>query len=126
MVKELSIEQFWEEFVTAYQANDAARIQQIITANPNTAQELQQQFTEAGKSTGENANAKQHRAIAEILEQFRSGDFSSILDSLQEEGEQAYYASDYQSALKKFRDVTTASLDRQQHPVQGLGLQVPN
>ena len=36
--EELSLEQFWEELWPAFQANDAVRIHQLITANPTTAE----------------------------------------------------------------------------------------
>lgn len=99
--KELSPEQFWEEFVIVVQASDAERIQQLFTDNPTTAEQIQQRFTELGKGTTE--NAEQYRAFAEILGKFRSNDFSYILDMSQEQGEYAYYASDYTSALGKWQ-----------------------
>jgi hypothetical protein len=89
--EELSPEQFWEEISTAFQANNAVRIQQLITANPTTAEQMQQRLTELGKGMGE--EAEQYRTLAEIFGKFRSGDFSFIFDRLNEEAKQAYYIS---------------------------------
>jgi len=77
--EEISLEQFIAEFLTATQSQDAAKIEQLFMNNPNTARLFQQ------KLTGEN-----------------KVDYSE-LDSLQKEGNKAFYIFDYPTALKKWQ-----------------------
>jgi tetratricopeptide (TPR) repeat protein len=96
----LSPKQFQEAVQTALHANDAIRIRHLIIDNPKTADQVQQRLMEQGKGTGEAATRS--RALADYLEQFRTGDFSVVLVRLDEEARRAYGKTDYATALKKW------------------------
>ena len=66
--EELSLEQFLKEFLIALQANDAEQLQQLITANPETAEQLQQRLIEIRER-----HRKKYRTIP-----FFSRDFEEI------------------------------------------------
>lgn len=95
--EEISPEQFLKEFVTAMPTKDAAYLRHLLTSNPSTAGKVEQRLTELSKGAGE--EAEQSRVLAELLRMVRQ----TLMKSLQKEGEQAHYASDYQTALKKWQ-----------------------
>ncbi len=60
-VEEISPEQFYNEFITALQAQNTERIQQLITDNHDVAEEMQRRLMQAGEGAGK--NAKQYRIL---------------------------------------------------------------
>jgi CHAT domain-containing protein/tetratricopeptide (TPR) repeat protein len=102
--KELSVEQFNQEFFTALQAEDTEKIGQLLIDNPETAKAFQQKLLLAGEGVGE--EAEQARALAELMAKLleipRPRRSYPELDRLQEEGEKAFYESKYPSALEKW------------------------
>lgn len=93
------VEDFWEELWTAIKSHDIERAQQLIIANPDATEQVQRMLEESAAATDTGEEAQQARTFAETFRKFRS----SILDQLYKEGQQAYDAVDYQTALKKWQ-----------------------
>ncbi len=103
--EEISLMQFWNEFLPALEVQDTSKINQLIMNNTNTTERVQQALAlAAGKDTGK--MAVQYRALATLLGKKLQALFRAraTLNHLHEEGEKAYYAADYPTALKKFQE----------------------
>ncbi len=115
--EEISLEQFAKEFVTVIQAKDVDKIKQLLRDNPNTAEQFQQMLARAGKDE-----------LAGLVGKFRqilsAGDSNPTLDRLQEEGKKAYYAADYPTALKKWKQ--GLNLSRQAENKQDISVFLGN
>ncbi|MEK8019150.1 MAG: CHAT domain-containing tetratricopeptide repeat protein [Candidatus Parabeggiatoa sp.] len=103
--EEISFEQFAQEFLTAIQAQNFEKAGQLLIDNPNTAMAFQQRLLLAGEGVGEEAELS--RALAELMAKLLETIGSQRrsypeLDRLQEEGEKAFYRSDYPTALEKW------------------------
>jgi tetratricopeptide (TPR) repeat protein len=94
---ELSHEEFVDQFLTALDTKDFDKIVLLLQENPTTAQQVQQV---AEQVEGEEEGAQQAWAMGELLGQLLEMVGNPELYQLQEQGEQAYYRSDFPTALQ--------------------------
>ncbi len=101
ILREYLSEHLFNELLTAIQTDDIEHIQKLITNNSNVVEYLQKRLKLVDKDSEE--EAKLYQVLAEELERFLLGDFSFILDSLQQKGEDAFHISNYHIALEKWQ-----------------------
>jgi len=90
---------FMEKFLNAVEKKDVDKIQQIISQNLDIAKEMQESIEKLGQGTSE--NAKQNRALAELIARFLE---SIELNHLIMEGNKAYEVLNYDTALEKWKE----------------------
>ena len=100
----MSPQQLFEEIFTALETNNLEKIIQLVYDNPHTLKQLQQQLIllSQQEDTG-GVNREHYFSLAQAFEEFLSDDFGFALEYPLKQGIEAFYTSDYFTALKKWQ-----------------------